>query len=156
MNLDFKVILEGEQIIEINIYEGNKCSKCKVDLFSSVYQNLSKMNKQNYRLSFQGKLLNLRILLIHYNIKNGDSLELIKTEEIILIEIEYKNMIKYGFHFDTNESLKDFKNNVGAKIKEDNFDICLYGMMLSDNKKIKDYDIINGMTVEVIPPILGG
>ena len=157
-NLHFKINLEGEQIIEININEGDKCSKFKVDLFSSVYQNLFKMNKHlNYRLSFKGKLLNLRKLLIHYNIKNGDSLELVKTDEIILLKIEYsgENSIKSEFHFDTNESFKNFRNDVFAKVKEDDFYIHLYGNIV-DNKKIKDYYISNGTTLQLTPPILGG
>ena len=158
-DLYFRVILKGEKIIEINLYEGNNCSKCKVDLFSSVYQNQCKMNKHlNYRLSFQGKLLNLRNLLIHYNIKDGDSLELIKTDKIILLNIEFngEKIIQSEFHFDVNETLKDFRNDVFAKIKEDNFYIYLYGRRILDNKKIKEYDISNGTTVKLTPPILGG
>ena len=157
--LYFKVILEGEQIIEINLYEGNNCSKCKVDLFSSVYQNQFKINKHlNYRLSFQGKLLNLRKLLIHYKIKDGDSLELIKTDKIILINTEYigEKFIKSKFHFDINETLKDFKNDVFAKIKEDNFYIHLYGRKIFDNKKIKEYDISEDIILTLTPPLLGG
>ena len=159
LDLSFKVILEGEQIIEINLYEGNNFSKCKVDLFSSVYQNQLKMNKHlNYRLSFQGKLLNLRKLLIQYNIKNGDSLQLIKTDENILLKIEYSGneFIKSEFHFDTNESLQDFRNDLSAKLRDNRFYIYFYGRIIFDNKKIKEYNISDGMTVELTPPLLGG
>ena len=159
LDLYFKVILEGEQIIDINIYEGDKYSKYKVDLFQSVYQNLFKINRHlNYRFSFQGKLLNLRKLLIHYNIKNGDSLELIKTDKIIALNIEYsgEKLIKSQFHFDTNETLTDFKNDVFAKIKEDSFYIYYYGRSLFiNNKKIKEYNISDGMTLKQCPPLLG-
>ena len=100
----------------------------------------------------------MRKLLIHYKIKNGDSLELIKTDKIILINTEYtgEKFIKSKFHFDINETLKDFKNDIFAKIKEDNFYIHLYGRKIFDNKKIKEYDISEDITLTLTPPLLGG
>ncbi len=51
----------------------------------------------------------------------------------------------------------DFSNDVFAKIKPDNFHIHFYGRRLSiNNKKIKEYDISDGITLKLFPPLLGG
>ena len=84
-NLTFTLnLLEGKENISIKINDGNNIETYIVNQFLSVYEIQSQLNKNfDFRLSFNGEILNIRKLLIQYKIKDGDILQLIKSKGIM-------------------------------------------------------------------------
>ena len=84
-NLTFTLnLLEGKENISIKINDGNNIETYIVNPFLSVYEIQSQLNKNfDFRLSFNGEILNIRKLLIQYKIKDGDILQLIKSKGIM-------------------------------------------------------------------------
>ena len=72
------------------------------------------MNKNfDFRLSFNGEILNIRKLLIQYKIKDGDILQLIKSKGIIDVFLDYK-INKMFAKVDLEETILEFLKNISV------------------------------------------
>ena len=108
-NLTFTLnLLEGKENISIKINDGNNIETYIVNPFLSVYEIQSQLNKNfDFRLSFNGEILNIRKLLIQYKIKDGDILQLIKSKGIIDVFLDYK-INKMFAKIDLEETILEF------------------------------------------------
>ena len=81
MNLHFDIILSEIEKIKINIINENNIETIAIDPFSYT-DDIYKILNKNYlfRLKFKDKFIHNGKLIIQYNIKNGDNIELIKNE----------------------------------------------------------------------------
>ena len=128
-NLNFDIDLLKINKIKLNIINGNNLEKIYVDPFYSIDELYKLLNINfDYKLNFKDEILYYgnRKLLIQYDIKDGDNLEIIKLDS---------NKIKLNCRLGVKDS-----QTVIVNIKEP-----LYVLM--DLLKLKDYEakfIYNG------------
>ena len=154
-NLNF---LETDKI-KINIIDGNNKETIYVDPFSTPDIIEEQLKKDfAFRLSYKGTLLNLFKLLIQYNIKVGDDLELIKSKGRINLKIDAPSqtfVVKMYLEQKTSELWKYLQPIIGNKSRH----IMLFRfgfMMLPGNKSFDELNIGNNEKIKASLSPIGG
>lgn len=154
-NLNF---LETDKI-KINIIDGNNKETIYVDPFSTPDIIEEQLKKDfAFRLSYKGTLLNLFKLLIQYNIKVGDDLELIKSKGRINLKIDAPSqtfVVKMYLEQKTSELWKYLQPIIGNKSRH----IMLFRfgfMMLPGNKSFDELKIGNNEKIKARLSPIGG
>lgn len=154
-NLNF---LETDKI-KINIIDGNNKETIYVDPFSTPDIIEEQLKKDfAFRLSYKGTLLNLFKLLIQYNIKVGDDLELIKSKGSINLKIDAPSqtfVVKMYLEQKTSELWKYLQPIIGNKSRH----IMLFRfgfMMLPGDKTFDELNIGNNEKIKARLSPIGG
>ena len=130
--------------IKINIIDDKIKETIFVEPFSNVDTIYNQLKKSyDFRLKYNGNFLNYGKLLIQYNIKNGDNLELIKSKgkiEIIILSSSRKK-IKVNVYLE--QKIGELKEYISPIIGIQRIVPKYDGMVLHDEKTFSEYDIEN-------------
>ena len=158
-NLTFTLnLLEGKENISIKINDENNIETYIVNPFLSVYEIQSQLNKNfDFRLSFNGEILNIRKLLIQYKIKDGDILQLIKSKGIIDVFLDYK-INKMFAKIDLEETILEFLKNISVffNIKYSLIECVIKGKRINSKNTFYQLNVENNERIIIIKRMLGG
>jgi hypothetical protein len=155
-DLNFEIRLLDIEKIKVNIIDSQNIESIYVNPFSS-FTEIEKQIKKNfdYRLKYKDVFVKEWKLLIQYNIKNGDNIELFKSKEKIKINIlnsRNNNFVVKVFLEQTVSELKEYYliNSPYFQSVEEFEDIeFLYnGCILNNCDILSNLDLYNGCTIE--------
>ena len=132
--------------IKINIIDDKIKETIFVEPFSNVDTIYNQLKKSyDFRLKYNGNFLNFGKLLIQYNIKNGDNLELIKSKGKIEIMILSSSGKKMKVNVYLEQKIGELKEYISPIIGIEGIAIALKydGMVLHNEKTFSEYDIEN-------------
>ena len=132
--------------IKINIIDDKIKETIFVEPFSNVDTIYNQLKKSyDFRLKYNGNFLNFGKLLIQYNIKNGDNLELIKSKGKIEIMILSSSGKKMKVNVYLEQKIGELKEYISPIIGIEGIAIALKydGMVLRNEKTFSEYDIEN-------------
>lgn len=132
--------------IKINIIDDKIKETIFVEPFSNVDTIYNQLKKSyDFRLKYNGNFLNFGKLLIQYNIKNGDNLELIKSKGKIEIMILSSSGKKMKVNVYLEQKISELKEYISPIIGIEGIAIALKydGMVLHNEKTFSEYDIEN-------------
>ena len=150
-DLNFEVKLLEIEKIKVNITYDKNVEKIYIDPFSNISE-IEKQIKTNfvYRLKYKDQFLNDGKLLIQYNIKNGDNIELIKSQGAINLIVRFfkkEYHVKVYLEQKVGELREYISNISGFKHFRFNYDaMVLRDDEIFSNLDIEDYDIIIATT----------
>lgn len=155
-NLKFELnLLEMDKIKIILVDENNEESTIYINPISTVYETICQIGKNfDIRLSYNDIFLNLRRLLIQYNIKNNDCLKMIKSKGIIDLNLD--DCVIEQIKADLDEKVSEIKEYISSLKENYDFDLVIKGRYLNGNKKLSELKIHNGDKIRLLFPVLGG
>ena len=162
-NLELKINKESKDSIYIK-YPNSKIKIIKTDFCNTGYELIKQINPYNFDklnlkhgLLYKNKYINLNDLLVSFEIKNGDIIELIdrKTFPIHIKTLTGKTVDINVAPFDDIEYIKYlFQDKEG--VPPDQQRLIYNGVMLKDNKTIFDYKIEKESTLHLVLKLRGG
>ena len=145
--------------IKINIIDDKIKETIFVEPFSNVDTIYNQLKKSyDFRLKYNGNFLNFGKLLIQYNIKNGDNLELIKSKGKIEIMILSSSGKKMKVNVYLEQKIGELKEYISPIIGIEIEGIALKydGMVLRNEKTFSEYDIENDDIIIASSYLVGG
>ena len=145
--------------IKINIIDDKIKETIFVEPFSNVDTIYNQLKKSyDFRLKYNGNFLNFGKLLIQYNIKNGDNLELIKSKGKIEIMILSSSGKKMKVNVYLEQKIGELKEYISPIIGIEIEGIALKydGMVLHNEKTFSEYDIENDDIIIASSYLVGG
>ena len=162
-NLELKINKESKDSIYIK-YPDSKIKIIKTDFCNTGYELIKQINPYNFDklnlkhgLLYKNKYIALNDLLVSFEIKDGDIIELIdrKTFPIHIKSLTGKTVDINVAPFDNIEYIKYlYKDKEG--VPPDQQRLIYQGIMLEDNKTIFDYKIEKGSTLHLVLKLRGG
>ena len=162
-NLELKINKESKDSIYIK-YPDSKIKIIKTDFCNTGYELIKQINPYNFDklnlkhgLLYKNKYIPLSDLLVSFEIKNGDIIELIdrKTFPIHIKTLTGKTVDINVAPFDNIEYIKYlYKDKEG--VPPDQQRLIYNGVMLKDNKTIFDYKIEKESTLHLVLKLRGG
>ena len=142
--------------IKINIINDKSIETIFVDPFSNVDTIYNQIKKDfDFRLKYNGNFLNFGKLLIQYNLKNGDNLELIKSKgkiEIIVRTLSRKIIVNVYLE----QKIRELKEYISSIIGMKRIVLKFEGLLLRDEKTFSEYDIENDDIIIASSQVIGG
>ena len=144
--------------IKINIINDKSIETIFVDPFSNVDTIYNQIKKSfDFRLKYNGNFLNFGKLIIQYNIKNGDNLELIKSKGKIYLILKDSKGIGIKVNVFLEQKVSELKEYISIILGMGLDSELLYnGEMLYDEEAFSEYNINNGERIIVLPRINSG
>ena len=144
--------------IKINIINDKSIETIFVDPFSNVDTIYNQIKKSfDFRLKYNGIFLYFGKLLIQYNIKNGDNLELIKSEgklSLYLWGVREKEILVNVYLEQKVSELKEYISLIMENRYR--FSLSYEGQILNDEKTFSEYGIEDYDRIKFIPKVMGG
>jgi ubiquitin C len=162
-NLELKINKESKDSIYIK-YPNSKIKIIKTDFCNTGYELIKQINPYNFDklnlkhgLLYKNKYISLSDLLVSFEIKNGDIIELIdrKTFPIHIKTLTGKTVDINVAPFDNIEYIKSLYQDKEG-VPPDQQRLIYQGIMLEDNKTIFDYKIEKGSTLHLVLKLRGG
>lgn len=162
-NLELKINKESKDSIYIK-YPNSKIKIIKTDFCNTGYELIKQINPYNFDklnlkhgLLYKNKYISLSDLLVSFEIKNGDIIELIdrKTFPIHIKTLTGKTVDINVAPFDNIEYIKSLYQDKEG-VPPDQQRLIYNGVMLKDNKTIFDYKIEKGSTLHLVLKLRGG
>lgn len=162
-NLELKINKESKDSIYIK-YPNSKIKIIKTDFCNTGYELIKQINPYNfdksnpkYGLLYKNKYISLSDLLVSFEIKNGDIIELIdrKTFPIHIKTLTGKTVDINVAPFDNIEYIKSLYQDKEG-VPPDQQRLIYNGVMLKDNKTIFDYKIEKESTLHLVLKLRGG
>ena len=162
-NLELKINKESKDSIYIK-YPDSKIKIIKTDFCNTGYELIKQINPYNfdksnpkYGLLYKNKYISLSDLLVSFEIKNGDIIELIdrKTFPIHIKTLTGKTIDINVAPFDNIEYIKYLYQGKEG-VPPDQQRLIYNGVMLKDNKTIFDYKIEKESTLHLVLKLRGG
>ena len=161
-NLQLKINKESKDSIYIK-YPNSKIKIIKTDFCNTGYELIKQINPYNFDklnlkhgLLYKNKYISLSDLLISFEIKNGDIIELIdrKTFPIHIKSLTGKTVDINVAPFDNIEYIKSLYQDKEG-VPPDQQRLIYNGVMLKDNKTIFDYKIEKESTLHLVLRLRG-
>lgn len=162
-NLELKINKESKDSIYIK-YPNSKIKIIKTDFCNTGYELIKQINPYNFDklnlkhgLLYKNKYISLSDLLVSFEIKNGDIIELIdrKTFPIHIKTLTGKTVDINVAQFDNIEYIKSLYQDKEG-VPPDQQRLIYNGVMLKDNKTIFDYKIEKESTLHLVLKLRGG
>ena len=162
-NLELKINKESKDSIYIK-YPNSKIKIIKTDFCNTGYELIKQINPYNFDklnlkhgLLYKNKYISLSDLLVSFEIKNGDIIELIdrKTFPIHIKTLTGKTVDINVAPFDNIEYIKSLYQDKEG-VPPDQQRLIYNGVMLKDNKTIFDYKIEKESTLHLVLKLRGG
>lgn len=162
-NLELKINKESKDSIYIK-YPNSKIKIIKTDFCNTGYELIKQINPYNFDklnlkhgLLYKNKYISLSDLLVSFEIKNGDIIELIdrKTFPIHIKTLTGKTVDINVAPFDNIEYIKSLYQDKEG-VPPDQQRLIYQGIMLEDNKTIFDYKIEKESTLHLVLKLRGG
>ena len=162
-NLELKINKESKDSIYIK-YPNSKIKIIKTDFCNTGYELIKQINPYNFDklnlkhgLLYKNKYISLSHLLVSFEIKNGDIIELIdrKTFPIHIKTLTGKTVDINVAPFDNIEYIKSLYQDKEG-VPPDQQRLIYNGVMLKDNKTIFDYKIEKESTLHLVLKLRGG
>lgn len=162
-NLELKINKESKDSIYIK-YPNSKIKIIKTDFCNTGYELIKQINPYNFDklnlkhgLLYKNKYISLSDLLVSFEIKNGDIIELIdrKTFPIHIKTLTGKTVDINVAPFDNIEYIKSLYQDQEG-VPPDQQRLIYNGVMLKDNKTIFDYKIEKESTLHLVLKLRGG
>ena len=162
-NLQLKINKESKDSIYIK-YPNSKIKIIKTDFCNTGYELIKQINPYNFDklnlkhgLLYKNKYISLSDLLVSFEIKNGDIIELIdrKTFPIHIKTLTGKTVDINVAPFDNIEYIKSLYQDKEG-VPPDQQRLIYNGVMLKDNKTIFDYKIEKESTLHLVLKLRGG
>ena len=162
-NLELKINKESKDSIYIK-YPDSKIKIIKTDFCNTGYELIKQINPYNFDklnlkhgLLYKNKYISLSDLLVSFEIKNGDIIELIdrKTFPIHIKTLTGKTVDINVAPFDNIEYIKSLYQDKEG-VPPDQQRLIYNGVMLKDNKTIFDYKIEKESTLHLVLKLRGG
>ena len=162
-NLQLKINKESKDSIYIK-YPNSKIKIIKTDFCNTGYELIKQINPYNFDklnlkhgLLYKNKYIKLNDLLVSFEIKNGDIIELIdrKTFPIHIKTLTGKTVDINVAPFDNIEYIKYLYQGKEG-VPPDQQRLIYNGVMLKDNKTIFDYKIEKESTLHLVLKLRGG
>ena len=162
-NLELKINKESKDSIYIK-YPDSKIKIIKTDFCNTGYELIKQINPYNFDklnlkhgLLYKNKYISLSDLLVSFEIKNGDLIELIdrKTFPIHIKTLTGKTVDINVAPFDNIEYIKSLYQDKEG-VPPDQQRLIYNGVMLKDNKTIFDYKIEKESTLHLVLKLRGG
>ena len=162
-NLELKINKESKDSIYIK-YPNSKIKIIKTDFCNTGYELIKQINPYNFDklnlkhgLLYKNKYISLSDLLVSFEIKNGDLIELIdrKTFPIHIKTLTGKTVDINVAPFDNIEYIKSLYQDKEG-VPPDQQRLIYNGVMLKDNKTIFDYKIEKESTLHLVLKLRGG
>ena len=162
-NLELKINKESKDSIYIK-YPNSKIEIIKTDFCNTGYELIKQINPYNFDklnlkhgLLYKNKYISLSDLLVSFEIKNGDIIELIdrKTFPIHIKTLTGKTVDINVAPFDNIEYIKSLYQDKEG-VPPDQQRLIYNGVMLKDNKTIFDYKIEKESTLHLVLKLRGG
>ena len=162
-NLELKINKESKDSIYIK-YPNSKIKIIKTDFCNTGYELIKQINPYNFDklnlkhgLLYKNKYISLSDLLVSFEIKNGDIIELIdrKTFPIYIKTLTGKTVDINVAPFDNIEYIKSLYQDKEG-VPPDQQRLIYNGVMLKDNKTIFDYKIEKESTLHLVLKLRGG
>ena len=144
--------------IKINIINDKSIETIFVDPFSNVDTIYNQIKKSfDFRLKYNGNFLNFGKLIIQYNIKNGDNLELIKSKGKIYLILKDSKGIGIKVNVFLEQKVSELKEYISIIMKNRyRFSLSYEGQILNDEKTFSEYGIEDYDRIIFIPKVMGG
>ena len=162
-NLELKINKESKDSIYIK-YPNSKIKIIKTDFCNTGFELIKQINPYNFDklnlkhgLLYKNKYISLSDLLVSFEIKNGDIIELIdrKTFPIHIKTLTGKTVDINVAPFDNIEYIKSLYQDKEG-VPPDQQRLIYNGVMLKDNKTIFDYKIEKESTLHLVLKLRGG
>lgn len=162
-NLELKINKESKDSIYIK-YPNSKIKIIKTDFCNTGYELIKQINPYNFDklnlkhgLLYKNKYIALNDLLVSFEIKDGDIIELIdrKTFPIHIKTLTGKTVDINVAPFDNIEYIKSLYQDKEG-VPPDQQRLIYNGVMLKDNKTIFDYKIEKESTLHLVLKLRGG
>ena len=162
-NLELKINKESKDSIYIK-YPDSKIKIIKTDFCNTGYELIKQINPYNFDklnlkhgLLYKNKYIALNDLLVSFEIKDGDIIELIdrKTFPIHIKTLTGKTVDINVAPFDNIEYIKSLYQDKEG-VPPDQQRLIYNGVMLKDNKTIFDYKIEKESTLHLVLKLRGG
>ena len=142
--------------IKINLVdENNEKTTFYINPLSTVYETICQIGKNfDIRLSYNGEFLNIRRLIIQYNIKNDDCLKIIKSKGIIDLNLDY--CVIKQIKADLDEKVSEIIEYISSLQENYDFNLVIRGRYLNPNKTLFELKIHNRDKLKLSFPYLGG
>ena len=155
-DLNFKLKLLETEKIKINLIENQNKETIYVDPFSNLTEIEEQIKKDfDYRLKYKDKFINDWNLLIQYNIKNNDNIELIKSRgkiKIFICDSRNKSFEVNVYLEQKVSELKEYFSNIYGE----NGNFIFNGCLLDDDETFSDLDLYNGCRICYLGSYLAG
>ena len=144
--------------IKINIINDKSIETIFVDPFSNVDTIYNQLKKSfDFRLKYNGNFLNFGKLIIQYNIKNGDNLELIKSKGKIYLILKNSKGIEIKVNVFLEQKVRELKEYISIIWGMGLDSQLLYnGEILYDEKAFSELDIEDGEVIIATRPVVAG
>ena len=144
--------------IKINIINDKSIETIFVDPFSNVDTIYNQIKKSfDFRLKYNGNFLNFGKLIIQYNIKNGDNLELIKSKGKIYLILKDSKGIGIKVNVFLEQKVRELKEYISIIWGMGLDSELLYnGEILYDEKAFSELDIEDGEVIIATRPVVAG
>ena len=155
-NLKFELNLLEMDKIKINLVdENNEKTTFYINPLSTVYETICQIGKNfDIRLSYNGEFLNIRRLIIQYNIKNDDCLKMVKSKGIIDLNLDY--CVIKQIKADLDEKVSEIIEYISSLQENYDFNLVIRGRYLNPNKTLFELKIHNRDKLKLSFPYLGG
>lgn len=142
-DLKFELKILEKKEIKINIVDGKNIDSIYVDLFDNFTQIENQIHRSfDYRLKFKDRFIDDWKLLFQYNIKNGDNIELIKSEgKIKLLIIDSKYQIEMTVRVHLEQKISELKEYISNFLDKGEIELLYDGMLVNGDETFADSDI---------------
>lgn len=156
-DLNFYInILETEKI-KLYLIDENKKEIMFVDPFSTVGEIQNQLKKDfDYKFKYKEKFMKNWDLLIQYNIKNNDTIELIKLSGKIGVNIKLSDGTKIYAYFFLEDKISELNDYLASITGKYPYKFLFDGEMLRENKTFSYYGIEDGDIIITRNHVLGG
>lgn len=135
-DLKFELKILEKKEIKINIVDGKNIDSIYVDLFDNFTQIENQIHRSfDYRLRFKDRFIDDWKLLFQYNIRNGDNIELIKSEgkiKLFIIDSKYQVVMTVRVHL--GQKISQLKEYISNFLDEDEIELLYNGIIFNDDE----------------------